>query len=384
MAQEDRKTEKRGSRLGQAARVVGRTGVTLAVAAGAVFAVQIGASELAQRADAAVSQDVAPVMPVATAPLRQETRYAVTRRYVGQIEPQKTVALSFELSGRLDDIAVDEGAHVAAGQVLARQDTALLRAEQDRLTASRDATEAQLVFAKQTLERSTELTNRGFATQAGLDEALARDIELTARLAEIDAALVDVEIRLGKTEIRAPFAGRITERRVDGGETLVGGQAIIDIVALDAPQVRVGVPLTLSEADLQDVEVEIGGIAQRARLVTLRPDVDPVTRTRTALFEIDRLDTASFGQTAQLVMTEEVAADGFWLPTTSLKEGVRGQWTVLVVDPENVVRAAVVEVLHAESERVYVRAALPEGTRLINQGPQRVTVGQQVAAANAE
>ena len=46
------------------------------------------------------------------------------------------------------------------------------------------------------------------------------------------------------------------------------------------------------------------------------------------------------------------------------------------------VRAAPVEILHAESERVFVRAALPTGTLLINEGPQRVTVGQQVTLDN--
>ena len=56
---------------------------------------------------------------------------------------------------------------------------------------------------------------------------------------------------------------------------------------------------------------------------------------------------------------------------------------VLVVDPQDVVRHAPVEVLHAESEQVYVRAAMPEGTRLIDAGPHRVTTGQRVVAQAA-
>ena len=106
---------------------------------------------------------------------------------------------------------------------------------------------------------------------------------------------------------------------------------------------------------------------------------DPVTRTRTAIFAIEGDTALTFGQTARLLVREDVPAEGLWIPTTSLKEGVRGQWTILMVDPEDTVRAAVVEILHAESTRVFVRGGFPDGTKLIDEGPQRVTVGQKVA-----
>ena len=114
------------------------------------------------------------------------------------------------------------------------------------------------------------------------------------------------------------------------------------------------------------------------------PDVDPITRTRTALFAIDAEVQPAFGQTARLLLAERIEKEGLWLPVTSLKEGVRGQWTVLTVDAADTVRAAPVEILHAESDRVFVRGAFPDKTRLINEGPQRVTVGQRVAAISSE
>ena len=63
---------------------------------------------------------------------------------------------------------------------------------------------------------------------------------------------------------------------------------------------------------------------------------------------------------------------------TSLKEGLRGQWTVLAVGEDRTVRSLSVHVLHAESDRVFVQGAFPEGTLLIDNGPHRVTVGQSV------
>ncbi len=364
--------------LAKATRLVFRTTLTLAVIAGAAVAVQYGASELTRRAEAAPSPDPAPAIPVSATPLVRESGYDVERAFIGQVEAQKTVNVSFELSGLLADVLVDEGDSVTRGQLLARQDTALLEAERTQLLASKSATEAQLLFAEQTVTRSEELRARGFAPQAGLDEAIARRNELLGRLAEIEAGLTNVDIRLQKSRIAAPFDGRVTTRAVDGGETLGSGQPVLGLVELRAPQVRVGVPLDFNEARLAEVKIELEGVTVPARLITLRPDIDPVTRTRTAIFALEAETAPAFGQTARLVIRERVVAEGFWVPVKSLKEGVRGQWTLLTVDEDTTVRAAQVEILHAESDRVFARAGFADGTPLINAGPQRVTVGQQV------
>lgn len=380
------KPEKSGdspSRIARLGKALGRTGVTLAIAAGALFSVQFGASELDRRASAAPQPDPAATIPVSTSPVIRETGYTIQRSFIGQIEAQKATTLSFELSGRLEEILVDEGDRVEAGQLLAQQDIALLLSERAQLTASKAATEAQLKFADQTVTRNSELTEQGFTSQAGLDEALARQSELRARIAEIEAGIDNVAIRIAKSKLRAPFDGQITTRLADGGETLSPGQQIFGLVELAKPQVRIGVPLDISAPDLETATIQVDGTPLPATLLTLRPDIDPVTRTRTALFELDAAETPAFGQTARLVVTQAIAAEGVWVPTTSLKEGVRGQWTVLTVDADNIVRTASVELLHAESDRVFVRGAFPEGTTLVDAGPQRVTAGQRVTATQA-
>ncbi len=386
MARTTKKTDERPScrRTARLFKVIGRTAVTLTFIACSALAIHIGASELGRRAEAAAEPAAASIVPVSTSPVTLETEYTVRRTFIGQVEAQKTTSLSFELPGRLDNLTVDEGDHVEKGDILAQQDISLLVTEQSQLTASRKATEAQLRFADQTVRRNSNLTERGFTSQAGLDEALARQSELQARIAEIDAGLDSVAIRMSKSQLKAPFDGQITERLVDGGETLGAGQRVLGLVELRKPQVRIGVPLDVTDADLSNSRIEIAGVARDATLVTLRPDVDPITRTRTAIFEMETFENAAFGQTARLVFSDRIAANGFWAPITSLKEGVRGQWTLLVVDPEAVVRSASVEILHAESERVYVRGAFSEDMQLVNEGPHRVTVGQRVTTEPAQ
>lgn len=352
--------------------------VTLGVVAFAVVAVRVASSELTRRAEAVPPPDAAAIITVSVSPLAVESGYTVDRVFIGQLESQRTAVVSFELGGKLEKILVDEGDIVASGQILAGLDDSLLEAEQDRLEASRDAVLAQLRFADQTVERNSQLTERGFTSQARLDEALARKDELLSRVDELDAALRDMALRLEKSRVYAPFAGRITERPVDGGETLRPGDPVLGLVESAPPQVRIGIPLDIDQSDLTEVEIEIGGAKQPARLINLRPDIDPVTRTRTALFELSADGDTVFGQTARLRVSRQIDAPGIWIPTTALKEGVRGQWTMLVADRDKIVRSATVEILHADNDRVFVRGSLPEGTVLIDQGPQRVTVGQRV------
>lgn len=374
---DDATTQKPGL-FRRAGRATVRIALTLGVAAGALVAVQMGSQELTRRAEAAPAPDAAPAIPVAVAPIELSPGYSVTRSFIGQVEAKRSSAVSFELSGRLSEILVDEGDAVKEGQHIATLDTRLLDAERTRLQASKSALEAQRRFAEQTVARQESLSDRGFASQATLDAAIAATDDLRSRIAEVEAAMLSNEIQVEKSKVYAPFSGRVTERLVDGGESVAPGQALIEVVEDGAPRLRVGVPLDITESDLAAASIEIAGTPFEASLVSLRPDVDAVTRTRTAIFELAADTGVTFGQTARLLLSDMVETPGLWVPVTTLKEGQRGQWTLLAVDADNTVRAMTVQVVHTTGDQVFVRGAFPEDAQLITSGPQRVTVGQTV------
>ncbi|MEM6728538.1 MAG: efflux RND transporter periplasmic adaptor subunit [Pseudomonadota bacterium] len=364
--------------FGTLLRLTIRLTVTLIVLAGAGAGVYFGQQALAERAAAVPAPEAAPLTSVAVTPLTLEDGYRQVRAFVGQIEPQKTVQASFELAGKVVEIAVDEGETVMAGALIAAQDVDLLEAERGALLSSREAIEAQLAFALQRLERAEALLESGFASQERLDQAISSRHELDARIREIDANLATLDIRIEKAKIYAPFAGRVTRRFVDGGEAVAPGQSIMEIVESAAPLMRVGVPLSLDEASLRSAELTVGGRTFGAELIALRPDIDPVTRTRTALFQPTETIPAAFGQTAEIRLDTVVEAQGTWVPVKSLQEGARGQWTLLVLNDDDIVQRATALVVYAESDRVFVQGSFPPGTRMIDAGPQRVVPGQQV------
>ena len=76
----------------------------------------------------------------------------------GEVQARFSADLSFRVSGRVLERLVDVGAHVNAGDVLARLDPAEQQADLDAATAGVAAAEAQLRVAQATFDRQTYLS----------------------------------------------------------------------------------------------------------------------------------------------------------------------------------------------------------------------------------
>lgn len=354
--------------------ILGGTAIVIAIAVGAVT---LGSHALAQRVENAPSPEPALLTSVVVSPVQFEDHYTTTRHFLGQIEATSDAVLSFELGGRVAEVAIEEGGSIVKGDVIARLDTALLESERARLTASRDATNAQLTFAETRLNRAQQLLGEGFSSQETRDQARATRDELAGRIAEIEAGLATVAINIEKSVMHAPFDGQVGALDVEIAETVSPGQMVLTLIETGPPMVRVGIPLSVSQDALQQVTIAVAGQQYIANLQQLRPDIDPTTRTRTALFALQSDSVLAFGQTANLVVETDVAARGAWVSLDALQQGSGSIWTVLVVE-DGVVRTAAVEVLYQHSDRAFVQGSFTEGAQLIHTGAHRVVPGQQV------
>lgn len=173
-----------------------RTMVTLGALGIAGTAVAALTEVLANRAEAVEGPAAEPPVGVMTVRAERVESYAVTRRFVGIVEPVRTTQLAFELPGVIERVHSDEGDFVAKGALIAEIDTALLEADRARFAASIAALDARLELARRTLARQSELNARGFASEQRLDEAALTEAELVARIAEAKAALVNVDVRI--------------------------------------------------------------------------------------------------------------------------------------------------------------------------------------------
>ncbi|MDJ0626999.1 MAG: efflux RND transporter periplasmic adaptor subunit [Rhodobacter sp.] len=359
------------------------TALTGALAAGLVIS---GAGFLADRAESVELPRTAPPVAVQAAPLHILSGYEVSRAFIGQIEPLQQTDLAFEAGGTLADILVEEGAAVTRGQILARLDTRGLEAQRDALVSARDALQARLSLARLTAERQQKLEEKGFAATQRYDEARFNVAELTARIAETEASLAGIDIQLDKAVLRAPFDGKTGRRAADTGQTVASGTPVLTLLQSGAPQMRVGLPPQIAAGLTAGMQVTatFGDRTYDAELTQLRPDLDPATRTRSAIFTL-RPDPGAapppFGQSGSITLTQTVADAGAWVPLLSLREGARGSWTVLTVDPADPqlrVAPEAVELLYADATRAFVRGGFPDGAMLVTNGPHRIAPGQSI------
>ena len=208
----------------------------------------------------AVAQ-AAPSAPGAASPLPQ-THQAGALTASGYVVARRKATVAAEITGKVKDLLVDEGQTVEAGQVLARLDSVL--AEQDlglsksRASASEAAVAAigaDLADADRIFNRTRDLAQKGFATEADLTKAQSHMEVLRAQLRQAQAQhatdLIDAEryaAVLDKYAIRAPFGGVVIERSAQPGEMIspmsAGGftrTGICTIVDTDSIEVEVDV-----------------------------------------------------------------------------------------------------------------------------------------------
>ncbi|MEM8932053.1 MAG: efflux RND transporter periplasmic adaptor subunit [Acidobacteriota bacterium] len=331
-------------------------------------------------------------LPVLITTLDAASGYTVRRAFVGRVEARRSSRVGFELDGRIATVVVDEGAPVEMGDVLATLDTARLQARRATLEAARDQAEAAVALAEATHARVTSASALDAVSSQALDEAA---LGLQARRAALDqarAAVGQLDVELAKSRLIAPFDAHVVDRFTDEGQVVDAGTPVVELVERRRPEARIGVAgdVVDSLAPDQSRPITIGGRVVDGTIRTVLPTRDPSTRTVEVVVDLEAdLDADAgdhalrVGDLAHLHLETEVASVGFWLPRTALTESRRGLWAAYVVAGDasrsgGTLERREVEVLHEESERVYVRGALATGERVVVDGLHRLVPGLAV------
>ena len=350
-----------------------------AAAAGALYGLY------ARAAQAPGGAAATPPLPVRVARLAFQEGFTIRERFVGRIEPARSVRPAFERAGKVVAVLIEEGRAVAEGAALARLDTGPLEIARRRLAASRAALEADLALAEATLSRSEELNRRGFETGQTLDEARFRAAALEARIAATEAEIAQIDLDREKSVLRAPFDGVLAARHIDEGAVLAAGAELGLFQETGRPQARIGLPpgpaRAFAPGDAATLETPAGPAA--ATVVAVAPDVDPATRTVSVLFDLPPDAPVAMGDVVRLTRDRRVAGRGAWAPLSALEEGERGLWTVYALAPGpdggTVARRSAVVALHVSEGRAFIRGPLPDGAGIVVEGLTRLAPGQRVA-----
>ena len=226
----------------------------IAVAAGIAFtALYIGLPTVA--APPAVRTIVAQAALAPTGDtVLDATGYVVARRHA---------TVSAKVTGKVAEVLVEEGMTVASGQLLAKLDDAIHRAQLELAEAQHRAglagveeTRVQLKQAELDLARTRELAERRLASQADLDRDALSVEALEARLARAEEELGVAERGmavqrqlLDDMRIRAPFAGVVVAKAAQPGE-------MISPVSAGGGFTRTGI-CTIVDMGSLEVEVDV-------------------------------------------------------------------------------------------------------------------------------
>ena len=181
-------------------------------------------------------------MPATTAPTTPAERAALVHTELvqprdgqaavtltGEVQARFRADLSFRVSGRVLARLVDVGAHVNAGDLLARLDPAEQQADFDAATAGVAAAEAQLRVAQATFDRQNHLLSSGFTTRVAYDQAQEQLRTAQSTLESAKAELGRTREALGDTELHARAAGVITARNLEVGQVVQAAQSVFTL-----------------------------------------------------------------------------------------------------------------------------------------------------------
>jgi RND family efflux transporter MFP subunit len=143
--------------------------------------------------------------------------------YVGRFVALDYVEVRARVSGYLDSIRFTDGQLVKAGDPLFTIDRRPFQASLDQTNAALAQSQANLAYAESELERAEGLVRGTSITQQGLDQRTQAKRVAAAAVTAQQAAVRQADLELQFTELKAPVAGRIGDRRVSIGNLVTGG-----------------------------------------------------------------------------------------------------------------------------------------------------------------
>jgi HlyD family secretion protein len=391
----------------RAARIAGFAIAVVAITASSAFAGESAASDASR-----IAQKAKP--PTVTVTEAKRITFVDNVLVTGSLVPREEVMAGPEIDGyRITELLIEEGDRVEAGQVLARLSREILEAQLAQNTASAARSEAaidqvrnQIVESEATLRQAEDSFNRvkplresGVASQSTFDERDAAFRTARARLAaqreglklaEADRLLIhaqrqELEVKLGRTDIRAPAAGLISRRTARlGSVSSSSTDALFRIIKDGQIELDAEVPefyMTKLKAG-QRAQVEIAGAGERAGTVRLvSTEVNTSSRLGRVRIFLGNAPDLRIGTFAK-AMIDAGQRDAVGVPSTAVLYQNESATVLAVVDDKVRERSVKPGLLSGDS--VEIREGLKEGEVIVLRAGSLLRGGDTITPQFAE
>lgn len=342
------------------------------------------------------------------------------REVTGELRAVRRSVVAAEEAGQVVDLPVEAGDPVVAGQVIARLDDALARLEVERAKALVQTREAIVAERVTTLEKSQrdlarieDSFARAGAAQIELDEARTNRANAEARLsqARADLAWAQADLRtavkrLEDMTIEAPFDGVALSRRTEIGQWVREGEAVVELVALDALDAWLDVPEAFAarlfpkegrspEVVLRVPALRAFGVDEtlRAPVSSVIPAADPLSRlfpvrvrleNKPAVASADASNGGPLrpGMTVVGLIPTGESTQAMTVHKDAILRNETGPYVFF--DGGGVAAIAPVRIDYAVGQRVVVQSpALRPGMMVVIEGNERLFPGQPLIVTDA-
>lgn len=333
-------------------------------------------------ADEAPADTARPALTVSTA---QPQRSSLPLRLAanGNVAAWQEASIGAESNGlRLDEVLVNVGDVVKAGQVLARFASEIVQADVAQARASLLEAQAVAAEAAANAERARSLQTTGALSQQQIQQFTTAAQTAQARVESARALLQTQELRLRHTQVRAPDSGIISARTATVGAVLGTGTELFRMVRKGRLEWRAEVTSTelarIQPGAKTRITAASGAMAEgTVRMVA--PTVDP--QTRNALVYVDLPPKTNFR--AGMFARGEFAlgsSDALTVPQEALV--VRDGFTyVFVVGPQQRVQQRKVQTGRRIADRVEILSGLEADTSVAVRGAGFLNDGDLVRVA---
>ena len=199
----------------------------------------------------------------------------------GALRAKRAANVRAEVGGAVLEVFAEAGQQVKEGQPLARIDASAL---QESLLAARSGVVAAkngLQVADSNARRARTLAEAGAFAAQQAEQAEAQLEAARAQVADAQARLAVAEQQVGKTRVKAPFAGVVAERQASAGDVVAPGTALFTVIDPSRLQFDASIPAA-RVGDVRPgarVDFTVTGFDRpfQGAIERVNPAVDPAT-----------------------------------------------------------------------------------------------------------
>lgn len=338
--------------------------------------------------------------PVAVAPVVVEN-VPITREGIGNVQARQMVTVRAQIEGPLISVDFAEGQKVKAGDVLARIEPSIYKAQLDQALAKKAQDEANLANARVDLQRYRSLAASAAGSRQQADQQEAQVAQLAALVKADEAAIANARTTFGYATIVSPLDGRAGLRLVDPGNIVRANDAngivtITQITPIDAVFTLPQRDLPLVSAARARGEVRVEVLAQGANtavatgtLSAIDNQIDAATGTIRLKATFPNADEKLWpGQFVSVRVSVDRIEAARVVPATAVRRGPSGTF-VYVLEGEDRVAMRPVTVAVQDELRAALSSGVEPGEKVVTVGfagltpGARVSIGPDIAAPDA-